>query len=55
MDNIEFLREREKSTRESVYRINPCADSDDKFKNMILATADQYKACADELEELRKK
>lgn len=53
MDNVEFLRDREKSCRDYAASINPCADAGDKMKSAVLERAEQFKNCAVEIEELR--
>lgn len=53
MDYVQFLRDAETRTRAQAANINPCADAGDKVKNAILARADEWKACADEMERLR--
>lgn len=53
MDNIEFLAECEQRCRAVAANVNPCADKNDKIKNRLLARADQFKDCAEQLFRLK--
>lgn len=52
MGNVDFLLECEKRGREQAAAINPCADTGDKTKHVLLARADEWMACATELQRL---
>lgn len=52
MDYIRLLRDAEQRTREAALGLNPCADTGDKTKHVLLARADEWMACATELQRL---
>lgn len=52
MDYLKFLRDAETRTREAAWNINPCADAQDKTKHALQSRADEWKACADEMQRL---
>lgn len=52
-DSILFLRTRAISCREAAAGVNPCGDTDDSAKGVLLDHAKQYDAAADEIDRLR--
>jgi hypothetical protein len=50
---VQRLRDAERRTREAAFALNPCADTGDKTKAALLARADEWGECADEMERLQ--
>lgn len=53
IDFVKFIRAAEHRTVQAAANINPCADASDKVQSALFARADEWKACADEMERLQ--
>lgn len=53
MDFVKFLREAEHRTVQAAGNVNPCADASDAVQKALFARADEWKACAEYVEQLQ--